>query len=326
MLRRLLILICCFSFSSLISAQTKTEQLGRLSSKPGVPSSVTLNVTVTDASGVTVTGLDKSAFNILDNKVPQEITSFTNEDVPVSIGVIFDMSDSMISGRGALALDAARNAFLQFTKKSHKENLYFVMGFTRAPQLLTDWTRNSDAIVDGLNKLPSLQTKAAKTTALYDACYEGIEKVLTGTHPKRAIILITDGEDNGSLRGFEQLQDRLKKENVLLYALVIYDNFIMPGSSVTMGPAGPDRLLELARLTGGAAAFFNPFNSVNRALPIDTDPIYQDLDHIAAELRSQYSIVYTPSGFRGDANWHRVQVTTKLPRNSQEKAPRSAKP
>jgi len=150
---------------------------------------ITFNVTVTDIYGRFVSGLSKQAFSIFDEKQQQEITFFSDDDSPVSVGVLFDVSGSMSGDK----VRRARDALAHFIQTSHDSDEYFLIGFNSRAQLLMDRTRDGNAVLD---KLTFVQTKS--NTALYDACYLGVERVQRGTHPKRALLLISDGQDNNS--------------------------------------------------------------------------------------------------------------------------------
>ncbi|MDQ3252424.1 MAG: VWA domain-containing protein, partial [Acidobacteriota bacterium] len=152
-----------------------------------------MTVTVTDMYGRFVTGLKKDGFTITDEKIPQEISFFSDEDAPVSLGVVFDVSGSMSGDK----IKRAREALRKFVETSHNSDEYFLIGFNHRPQLLLDRTRDSNALLD---KLTLVQTKGQ--TALYDACYLGVEKVTRGTHQKRALLVISDGQDNSSRYSF----------------------------------------------------------------------------------------------------------------------------
>ena len=145
---------------------------------------ITFTVTVTDTYGRYVSGLGKSAFTVLDEKKPQDITFFSDDDAPVSVGVLFDVSGSMSGDK----IKRSRDALAKFIQTSHNMDEYFLIAFNSRAQLLLDRTRDGNAVLD---KLTFVQTK--NNTALYDACYLGVEKVQRGTHPKRALLLISDG-------------------------------------------------------------------------------------------------------------------------------------
>src|SRR5687767_1676544 len=170
---------------------------------------ITLTVTVTDTYGRFVTGLGKNAFTVFDDKTQQEITFFSDEDAPVSLGIIFDVSGSMSGDK----IMRAREALAKFVDTSHSRDEYFLIGFNTRAQLLLDRTRDSDAL---LNKLTFVQTKGQ--TALYDATYLGVERVTRGAHKKRAVLLISDGQDNSSRYTFSELKRLLKESDVIIYA------------------------------------------------------------------------------------------------------------
>jgi Ca-activated chloride channel family protein len=251
---------------------------------------ITLTVTVTDTYGRFVTGLGKNAFTILDEKVPQEITFFSDEDAPVSLGVIFDVSGSMSGEK----ITRAREALQRFIDTSHTRDEYFLIGFNNRAQLLLDRTRDSDAL---LEKLTFVQTKGQ--TALYDACYLGVERVTRGAHQKRAILLISDGQDNSSRYTFSELRRLLKETDVIIYAVGIVDAH----SDSTLGYAGRSILEELAGVSGGKAFF-----------PSTSAEMNDTFERIALELRTQYSIGYRPTNFANDGKWHKLKIKVQPPR------------
>ena len=252
---------------------------------------ITLTVTVTDTYGRYVSGLSKSAFSILDNKEPQEITFFSDDDSPVSVGVIFDVSGSMSGDK----VKRARDALSKFIQTSHDSDEYFLIAFNSKAQLLLDKTRDGTSV---LNKLTFVETKSQ--TALYDACYLGVEKVQRGAHNKRALLLISDGQDNNSRYTFKELQKLLKESDVTLYAIGILSG---NDAGSSLGMEGQGILDELAGVSGGKAFF--PRSAA------EMDDIFEQ---IALELRHQYSIGYKPETFVNDGKWHRVKVKVTPPR------------
>jgi Ca-activated chloride channel homolog len=252
---------------------------------------ITLTVTVTDTYGRYVSGLSKSAFTVFDNKTQQEISHFSDDDSPVSVGVIFDLSGSMSGDK----VKRARDALAKFIQTSHDSDEYFLIAFNSRAQLLLDKTRDGNSV---LNKLTFVETKSQ--TALYDACYLGIEKVQRGTHRKRALLLISDGQDNDSRYTFNELRKLLKESDVTLYAVGI-----LSGSDAgsSLGMEGQGILDELSGVSGGKAFF--PRSSA------EMDDIFEQ---IALELRHQYSIGYKPESFINDGKWHRVKVKVTPPR------------
>ncbi len=252
---------------------------------------ISLTVTVTDTYGRFVTGLNKSAFTVLDDKEPQEITFFSSEDAPISLGVIFDVSGSMSGDK----VSRAREALTRFVETSHNSDEYFLIGFNSRAQLLHERTRDSSAVLD---KLTFVQTKGQ--TALYDACYLGVEKVTRGTHKKRAVLLISDGQDNSSRYTFSELRRLLKETDVIIYAIGIIS---ANDESTGLGMGGRAILDELAGVSGGKAYF-----------PSTSAEMNDIFERIALELRNQYSIGYRPTNFAGDGRWHKLKIKVTPPR------------
>lgn len=252
---------------------------------------VTMNVTVTDLYGRFVSGLKKNAFTILDENAEQKIEFFSDEDAPISVGIIFDVSGSMSGEK----IQKARQALSKFIGTSHPSDEYFLIAFNKRAQLLLDRTRNGEAVLD---KLQLVQPK--DNTALYDAVYLGTEKVTTGAHQKRALIIISDGQDNNSRYTFADVRKELKESDVSVYAIGILGG---GDSSSSEGVTGQSYLEELAGVTGGRA-FFPQTN-------IELDEIFE---RIALELRHQYSIGYRPVNFNNDGKWRKLKVKVKPPR------------
>lgn len=291
-----LVLVCLFATLTAV-AQTPTPT-------PGVPDDpnpntvirsntdlVTLTLTVTDLYGRYVSGLKKDAFKVYDNNKEQEITFFSDADAPVSIGILFDVSDSMSGEK----IGKARKALERFINTSHPSDEYFLIAFNSRAQLLLDRTRDGDAV---LQKLTLVQPR--NNTALYDACYLGIEKVTTGTRQKKALLIISDGQDNASRYNFGEVRRLLKESDVTVYAVGILDG---RGNSTPEGLQGQAFLDELTSVTGGKA--FYPQTNV------ELDEIFE---RIALELRHQYSIGFTPTDFSPDGKWHKIKTKVKPPR------------
>jgi len=252
---------------------------------------VTLTLTVTDLYGRYVSGLDKNSFTVFDNNVEQEITFFSDADAPVSIGILFDVSGSMSGEKIA----KARKALERFINTSHPSDEYFLIAFNSRAQLLLDRTRDGDAV---LQKLTLLQPKS--NTALYDAAYLGVERVTRGAHQKKAMLIISDGQDNSSRYNFGEVRRMIKESDVIIYSVGILDG---RDSGSMVGMQGQAYLDELSNVTGGKA--FYPQTD------IEMDEIFE---RIAVELRHQYSIGFVPKDFSPDGKWHKLKVRVKPPR------------
>lgn len=252
---------------------------------------VTLTLTVTDPYGRYVSALPRSVFTVIDNNKEQEITFFSDSDAPVSVGIIFDVSGSMSGDK----IKQARTALSRFINASHPNDEYFLIAFNSRAQLLLDRTRDGEAV---LSKLTLVEPR--QNTALYDAVYLGIERVTRGAHQKKALLIISDGQDNASRYNFNEVRRLMKESDVVTYGVGILDR----GDAASMqGMQGQAFLDELASVTGGRS--FYPSTAV------EMDEIF---DRIALELRHQYSIGYTPTDFQPDGKWRKVRVRVKPPR------------
>jgi Ca-activated chloride channel family protein len=267
---------------------------------------IVLNVTVTDQFERIVAGLEKTAFTLYDNNVPQEITFFAKEDIPLSVGIIYDMSVSMSHPRKdeRIVREVIKAGLAQFMQSSNPANEYFLMGFAKEQELLSDWTSESSII---LSKITESALKR-RQTALYDACYAGVEKLTGERHQKRVILLISDGQDNASRHKGSELRELLKKSDVLVYALglVVYNE---PGSS--LGMAGLNTLDEMVSGLGGKLYVPKTSTDLNRVF-----------EQIALELAHQYRIGYRSSNDTHDGKWHRIKIEVRSHPINSGKVPR----
>lgn len=252
---------------------------------------ITLTLTVTDLYGRYVSGLTKKAFTVTDNGQEQEITFFSDSDSPASVGILFDVSGSMSGDKIA----KARTALSRFINTSHPSDEYYLIAFNKRAQLLLDRTRDGEAV---LQKLTLVQPK--NNTALYDAVYLGLERVSRGSHQKKALLIISDGQDNASRYNFGEVKRLMKESDIVTYAVGILGG---SDQSSALGVMGQSFLDELTSVTGGRS--FYPAGDA------EMDEIFE---RIALELRHQYSVGYTPPNFQPDGKWHKVKVKVKPPR------------
>jgi len=251
---------------------------------------ISFNVTVMDQYGRFVTGLSQRAFTIFDDKRAQEITFFSDEDAPVSLGIVFDLTGSM----GGDQVRRAKAALEHFFQTSREGDEYFLITLQNGhANLALDRTRDSQAV---LNKLTFVQPRG--TTAFYDACYLGVDKVVQGTHPKRALLVISDGQDNNSRYTFNELRRLVKESDVIIYAIGIEEE-----RDGMLASDGQLILDDIAAVSGGKAFF--PQNSA------EMDDIFES---IALELRHQYAIGFRPPNFSANGKWHHLKVRVNPPR------------
>jgi len=165
-----------------------------------------VSATVTDPLNRYVSGLESEHFQVWEDKIEQKIAYFSSEDVALSLGMIFDVSGSMKD-----KISTARDAAVTFLKTGNPEDEYFLVEFANRPEIASDFTTD-------ISKLQSkiIFTPAKGMTAMYDAVYVGLEKLKTGNNPKRALLLITDGEDNRSRYTFQNVKEFVKERRTNL--------------------------------------------------------------------------------------------------------------
>src|ERR1700692_4938362 len=178
---------------------------------------VVLRATVRDRKGSPVAGLDKEDFQIFEDKVPQQIESFSHEDVPVTVGLVIDNSGSMRSKRSDVI-----NAALAFARSSNPEDQVFVVNFNEHVLMglpaNMPFTGNQRQLEAALSK-----NKADGLTALYDAVAVALEHLKQGKWDKKVLIVISDGGDNASRHKLAEILLMVNQSSAILYTLGIYD-------------------------------------------------------------------------------------------------------
>ena len=264
---------------------------------------VLVNATVTDSrTGRPVTGMQREHFQIFEDRVEQEIQYFSAEDVALSVGIIFDVSGSMKS-----KMSVARDAAVTFLKTGSPQDEHFLIPFGSTARIAHDFTSDIASLQNQL-----IFTPAQGMTALFDAVYLGLEKVREGTNPKKALLMITDGQDNRSRYTFRNVREFVKESDVQVYAIGIVDTY--GRSQLAMGRSGRALIQELTEETGGRSFFPN---SVYELEDITTK--------IAIELKNQYVIGYTSTNSDTDGDWREIQVKIDPPRGAPRLSVRAKK-
>jgi Ca-activated chloride channel homolog len=251
-----------------------------------------VNVTVTDPYNRLVTGLEPDNFRVFEDGIEQEVVSFSSEDVPISIGVIFDFSGSM-----ANKVDKAREAALQFFKTANPQDEFFLVSFNERAELTSAFTNSVEDLQSRM-----MLTSPKGRTALLDAIYLGLSQMRGAHNAKRALLILSDGGDNHSRYNENDIKRLVKEADTQLYAIGIYD----PLGYRNRTPEelnGPSLLAEITELTGGRVFAVEHLN---------------DLPDIASkigmELRNQYVLGYRPSNRVHDARWRKIKVRLRAPR------------
>ena len=190
---------------------------------------VNVTATVTDRNGRFVPGLRQEDFIVYEENELQEVTHFSNDRVPVSLGIVLDASGSMVGEKMSSAI-AAINRFL--TTLLDPEDEIFIYRFSNFPELLQDWTTDRQKLSRVVRRV-----NAAGGTAMYDALIESVPLAQTGQHRKRAILLVSDGNDTDSQGSLGEVKQLTRESEVMVYAIGIDGQ-----GDVTFGPSGPSRV------------------------------------------------------------------------------------
>lgn len=253
---------------------------------------VLVNTTVTDSDNRYVTGLGQEHFQVFEDKVQQEIQYFSTEDVPLSAGIIFDTSGSMQN-----ILSTARSAAVTFLRMGNPEDEYFLIEFSDAAHLAHDFTADISEL-----QYRIAFSRAKGSTALYDAVYLGLDRVGRGTNPRKALVLITDGQDNHSRYSFSNVKEFAKERDVQIYSIGIVDPVSAQYGS---GYSGRAPLEDLSKVTGGRAFF-----------PGSIHHLEDICVKIGLDLKNQYVLGYRSSNQTRDGRWRKVQVKLNRPKGT----------
>lgn len=249
---------------------------------------VSLLFIATDKHGKFVRNLNENDFTILDDhKPPQSIVNFRREtDLPIHLGLLIDVSGS-VRTRFAFEQDAAIS-FLQQTVRPNFDKA-LVMGFNSQNNISQDFTDNVSLLADGVRRLHN-----GGGTALYDAiykfCHDKLNRDQEARPVRRAIVVVSDGEDNQSQRSEAEAIAAAQRAQVIIYAISTDDSgLILRGDWI---------LDQLAEATGGRAFF-----------PYKTKDVKNSFAAIEDELRSQYIVSYHPADFEADGRYRPIEIT-----------------
>lgn len=296
---------------------------------------VNVIATVLDERGRYVAGLTAEDFLLYEDGEAQTIAHFAQaDDLPVSVGIILDTSGSM-----ERKIETARRAVERFLREIHPDDEIFLVTFDDRARLIEDFTSDRSRLDSALRRV-----RVGGGTALYDAVALGVDHIRGGRHDKKAILLISDGEDTSSVTSFERAQRDVRESEMLVYALGIAPEddgggiggtpptfptggstrprlgIGFPGGRSTIPGVGTiggntstdslnmDVLESFAAISGGRAWLVSGFSDDGRRMQIA-----DALDLLADELRNQYSIGYYPAHSLDDGQWHEVEVVTRDP-------------
>jgi VWFA-related protein len=298
MLRKSVFVLSILAFSLVALAQDRAQQKKQDDGTLRVETlEVQLPISVLDKEGRPVDGLKQEYFQIFEDKVQQTIKTFRHEDIPLSLGLVIDNSGSMRNKR-----ERVNSSALAFVRESNPEDETFIINFDDSAYLEQDFTSSIGDLVDALENID-----ARGETALYDALYLAADKVMKdGKKDKRALLVISDGEDNASKYGINKILEALKQSKVTVYTVGLLEEDDQRGGLFKKPPSkkAKEDLVKFAELTGGAAYF-----------PKNLDEVEDLVKHIAHDLRNHYTISYTPSNANLDGTYREITVKINAPKN-----------
>ena len=269
---------------------------------------VNVVATVVDGKGRTVPNLTSDDFIIEEDGQPQAIQHLLpSADLPVSIGVVIDASLSMQS-----KIRTAQRAVDRFLSMIHGDDEIFLMTFALRPSVIADFTTDrtklTNALLAGVN--------LSGGTGLYDSLLLALQKVQQGRYDKKAILLVTDGEDTTSATRFDKALQYVRESYMLVYSIGIRGapefDLAADRTAITAGASSRNTttvdmkvLNQFGEASGGRA-----WEIAEASFGRNMDAV---LDTLAAELRSQYSIGYYPTRPKKDGKWHTVRIRMKNP-------------
>jgi Ca-activated chloride channel family protein len=244
---------------------------------------VLVPVTVLDHNDRVVSGLQAGNFAVIDNKIPQTIKYFSQEDAPISLTVILDASGSMGN-----KLDEARAAALRLFESSNQRDELTLVTFGDSLHVAGNPGESLDEIREAIRAVT-----ADGYTALWDAMYFGARTMHNAYYQRRAIVVITDGGDNRSRYTESEIKSLLLEADVQVYAIGIFDRFARTFEE----KIGPLRLDEVTSVTGGRVLSAH-----------DAPELLRAVVQINEELRNQYVLGYSPSSPQRDGKWRHLKV------------------
>jgi Ca-activated chloride channel family protein len=254
---------------------------------------VVIPVTVTDDRGSVVSGLEKEHFTLFEDNSPQEITHFASEDAPVSIGIVFDASDSMGPKMGK-----ARQAVNSLLASANPDDEFFLVRFSTEAHVMVHMTSQPDEIRE---RVRSMDVRG--TTALLDGVRLALDEMRQARHSRKAIIIVSDGEDNASQWTVEELKAAVREQDVLVYAIGITDPSMLYVTWPPPRQSGPALLNEITAQTGGRLFEVKKLNQLPEVA-----------SKIGSCLRNQYMLGYVPSRLEKDGKYRAISVKVARPK------------
>jgi len=252
---------------------------------------VNVAVTITDRLSRYVTGLAENEFQILEDGIPQDLTLFTHERLPLSLAVLLDTSQSM-----TVRLPDAQEAATRFVRTLAAGDEAQVIQFNERARIVQDFTSDQSALETAIRS-----TRANGSTGLYNAIYIALKDLNTRKRMdelrRMAIVVLSDGQDTTSLISDDQVLALARKSGIAVYGISLRPALPRPLTLAEDNGLPRYFFVTLGRETGGQAHFLNGVAQLGG--------IY---DQVAEELRSQYNLGYVSSNGTRDGRWRQIQV------------------
>jgi len=248
---------------------------------------VMVTATVLDAEGHLVTGLPREAFTIWEDGLEQKISVFSSERVPVGLGVLLDVSDSMFGQRMLDARTAIERFLLTLLNPADE---FFLTAFNHAPHTLTPWTATPSVVSDALNAI-----RPSGGTAIYDAVISALPQIDRRNRQRAALVIISDGADTASDSTLRDVRAALLRSDAFVYAIAIDS----PKGYTINTRVNPSALSEITGQSGGRTEVVR-----------DADGLAAATERIAEELNSQYVLGYS-SPKSVDGKFHSIRVAAR---------------
>lgn len=245
---------------------------------------VLIPVSVNDPLGRPVAGLEKKHFKVTDNKIAQNVTSFAMDDGPVALGLVFDTSSSMTPN-----LAAARRAASLFVGMANPGDEFLLVEFDTTPRLTVPLTEDLAHI-----KYELTFNRSRGATAMIDGVYMAMNEIKKSKNERKALILVSDGDDNSSRYTTGELKTVLQESEVLIYSVGMFEGRDPVGTN-------PGLMRGIAEETGGRMFV------ANNGLP-------EIAAKISVDLRNRYLLGYVPTNYSRDGLYHKVEVDLVPPR------------
>jgi Ca-activated chloride channel homolog len=248
---------------------------------------VLVPATVTDNMNRPITHLRKEDFGLSEDDAQQQIRSFSEEDAPLSVGLVLDLSKSMSN-----KIEMERAAVVEFMRNANPADDYFVISLSDRPRLIADTT---DSIEEIERKLGLAVPNG--NTALLDGIYLGLAKLRKSRYERRALLVISDGGDNHSHYNHKEIRRFVRESNVLIDSIGIFDNMPVPVFKTIEEKLGKRLLVEITEASGGRTIVADQANKVPQIAAT-----------ISRELRQQYVLGYKSTNPLHNGKWRKIKV------------------